>query len=105
MCGVAGGEPPALIERFTGIPLDTESIEVSPGVNPRPSLNVEAVVVRQAKPVRVSPGVNPRPSLNVQRQGGVETILEVSPGVNPRPSLNDGIVAGEFSARSWCRRG
>ena len=37
--GVAGGEPPALIERARGITIVKAVKEVSPGVNPRPSLN------------------------------------------------------------------
>ena len=37
--GVAGGEPPALIERPLGDMGACHTYEVSPGVNPRPSLN------------------------------------------------------------------
>ena len=37
---------------------------VSPGVNPRPSLNGRSFTGRYACVLKVSPGVNPRPSLN-----------------------------------------
>ena len=89
--GVAGGEPPALIERIQpliGLPAVPY---VSPGVNPRPSLNVAGVANPPSTPTSVSPGVNPRPSLNGHCRSASTPVFDgdpVSPGVNPRPSLN-----------------
>ena len=106
-------------------------MNVSPGVNPRPSLNDASHFSSVQRGNPVSPGVNPRPSLNGfagnrDRAAGVQ----VSPGVNPRPSLNvlvhglvdvepaAGVAGGEPPAlierrhgcRTWvapveCRRG
>ncbi len=62
---------------------------VSPGVSPRPSLNVDRLGHDHRVPSLVSPGVSPRPSLNDGvgvHDGG--TSNPVSPGVSPRPSLN-----------------
>ena len=86
---VAGGNPPALIERPTSPSTTPASAPASPGVTPRPSLNDEEstgpAVVQQA-----SPGVTPRPSLNAQEIVGIAGRHQASPGVTPRPSLNDG---------------
>ena len=61
---------------------------VSPGVNPRPSLNGVGEPTNPVSGV-VSPGVNPRPSLNeITTAGDTRPSPPVSPGVNPRPSLN-----------------
>ena len=61
---VAGGEPPALIERRLLHGRVLRRRGVSPGVNPRPSLNVRQFHRGDSFLVLVSPGVNPRPSLN-----------------------------------------
>ena len=54
----------------------------------------------------VSPGVNPRPSLNGCAQRiSVDPFVRVSPGVNPRPSLNGLDVSTTAQGVARCRRG
>ena len=47
VCRVAGGEPPALIERTIGRFRYEAIPPVSPGVNPRPSLNARETALEQ----------------------------------------------------------
>ena len=102
---VAGGEPPALIERLTRICTGATMSRVSPGVNPRPSLNEQPALLVGVPPP-VSPGVNPRPSLNAVRCCNItDPRLGVSPGVNPRPSLNVQRQARVEAVMETCRRG
>ena len=114
--GVAGGSPPALIERTAAGMRASRPSSASPGVAPRPSLNVR----RRDRPLALPFGVaggsppaliertppRPRPSCTRSRVAGGSppALIErspkptcrrtgpgrASPGVAPRPSLNAG---------------
>ena len=85
---VAGGSPPALIERYANYLGRDLSEGQSPGVAPRPSLNVAGVAVAEDDHAPVAGGSPPalieRPAELWPRY----LIGGQSPGVAPRPSLN-----------------
>ena len=114
---VAGVHAPAFVERVPAAVNDRESLDVSPGFTPRPSLSGEVAPAHSPPALRVagvhapafvertsrrrwrlrgwpvSPGFTPRPSLSAPCSGHDPGGCRVSPGFTPRPSLSDRAAA------------
>ena len=86
--GVAGGNPPALIERWTSAGFGAHSGSGVAGGNPPALIERWYQAPNHYAGPMASPGVTPRPSLNAQSLPIPRNVREASPGVTPRPSLN-----------------
>ena len=76
MC-VAGGEPPALIERDVSAVVDVERFAGVAGGEPPALIERCRVLCPERRMVAVSPGVNPRPSLNGPAADASELVTAV----------------------------
>ena len=93
---VAGGEPPALIERNNSTPANSPSSSVAGGEPPALIERSSTSHSAARRWSQVSPGVNPRPSLNAGRLASIAGRSHESVAGGEPPALIE-------RSRSWTR--